>query len=182
MIQNKTGKKKIIFLITGSGVGGAEVVVKNIIFNINQDKFLPILVSMRPLGKIGEEVSRDFKVISLGAGKKFNPLFLWRFFCLLKKEKPDILHCHLFHANFLGRIIGKISKVPYIISTIHSDNFGGKLRYFLLKITDSLNNITIVVSQKIKDDLIERKIISENKVRLIYNGVKENKSILNFEV
>src|SRR5680860_300432 len=98
-------KKKIIFLITGSGVGGAEIVVKNLIFNIDQDKFNPIFVSIRPLGIIGEEIVKNF---SLMADKKFNPLFLLRLFSIIRKEEPDILHCHLFHANFLGRIIGKI--------------------------------------------------------------------------
>jgi len=172
-------KKKIVFLITGSNVGGAEIVVKNLIFNLDQDKFLPIFISIRPFGKIGKEISEKFKTISLGADKKFNPILLLRLFNILKKEKPDILHCHLFHANFIGRIIGSIAGVPLIISTIHSDNFGGRLRYFLLKITDFLTDFTVVVSQKIKDDLVKRKIVPANKIKVIYNGVPENKDIVN---
>ena len=175
-------KRKIIFLITGSDVGGAEIVVKNLMFNIDQEKFLPIFVSLRPLGKIGKEIGEKFRVVSLGAGMKFNPIFILRLFSLIKKEKPDILHCHLFHANFLGRIFGKISGVPLIISTIHSDNFGGKLRYYLLKITDSLNDVTVAVSQKIKEDLIKRKISPEHKIKVVYNGTKEGRMVAESDI
>jgi len=179
--MSNTNKKKIIFLITGSGIGGAEIVVKNLIFNIDHKKFLPVFVSIRPLGTIGEEIGKKYKAISLNASEKFNPLFLWKLFVVIRNEKPEILHCHLFHANLIGRIIGRISKVPFIVSTIHSDNFGGKFRYFLLKITDFLTDITVVVSEKIKEDLVKRKIITINKIKVIYNGVPENKDIINKE-
>jgi glycosyltransferase involved in cell wall biosynthesis len=174
-------KKKILFLITGSDVGGAEIVVKNIIFNLDLDKFLPIFVSIRPLGLIGKEISQRFDAVSLQADAKFNPLFLFRLFSLIKKENPDILHCHLFHANLLGRIIGRLASVPFIISTVHTDNFGSKLRYFLLRVTDSLNDLTITVSQDIKNGLIKRKVSSENKIKVIYNGVKENNDLISEE-
>jgi glycosyltransferase involved in cell wall biosynthesis len=181
MNQNNSKKRKIIYLITGSDTGGAEIVVKNLIFNLNQDKFLPVFVSIRPLGIIGREISERFKAISLGAGEKFNPFFLLRFFILLKKERPDILHCHLFHANFVGRIIGRMAGVKFIISTIHSDNFGNKLRYLLLKMTDFLNDLTVVVSQKIKDDLIKKGIVPDKKIMVIYNGVKEAENNISSE-
>ena len=181
MNQDNSKKKKIVYLITGSDTGGAEIVVKNLIFNLNQDEFLPIFVSIRPLGVIGREISEKFQTISLGAGKKFNPFFLLHFFILLKKERPDILHCHLFHANLVGRIIGKMAGVKFIISTIHSDNFGNKLRYLLLKITDFLNDLTVVVSQKIKDDLTKKRIIPDKKIMVIYNGVKEAENTISSE-
>ncbi len=171
-------RKKIMFLITGSELGGAEVIVKNIIFNLDQTKFIPIFVSIRPLGTIGKEINRRCKVFSAQAENKFSILFLFRLYHIIYTEKPDILHCHLFHANFLGRIIGKILKIPFIISTIHSDNFGGRFRYFLLQITDPLTNITIAVSQKIKDDLIKHNIITKNKIKLIYNGVNNSNNLI----
>lgn len=169
----KNKKKKIIFFITGTNMGGAEVVVKNLMFNLDKDLFDLILISMRPIGVIGKEINKEYPVYSLDINKKFNPSFLIRLYKILKKERPDILHCHLFHANLIGRIIGKMAKVPYIISTIHSDNIGGKFRYILLKKTDFLNDITVVVSNKIKQSLVEKKIISEQKIKVIYNGVEE---------
>ena len=71
--------------------------------------------------------------------------------------------------------------VKFIISTIHSDNFGNKLRYLLLKITDFLNDLTVVVSQKIKDDLTKKRIIPDKKIMVIYNGVKEAENTISSE-
>lgn len=172
MKNNERKKKKIMFLITGSNMGGAEVVVKNIIFNLDKNRFETSFVSIRPLGIIGKEISERTKVFSLFAKQKFNPLFFYKLYKLLKIEKPDILHCHLFHANLVGRIIGKIARVPKIISTVHSDNIGGSIRYFLLRVTDSLNDATVVVSNKIKEGLLKRKVSPESKIKVIYNGVE----------
>lgn len=172
-MENKNKKKKIMFLLTGSNMGGAEMVVKNLMFNLDSNLFDLFLVSIRPIGVIGQEIKKKYPVFSLEANQKFNPLFLYKLYKILKQEKPDILHCHLFHANLVGRIIGKIVKVPYIISTIHSDNIGSRFRYFFLKITDFLNDITVVVSNKVKQGLLERKIIAERKIKVIYNGVEE---------
>ena len=162
-----------MFLLTGSNMGGAEMVVRNLMFNLDSNLFDLSLVSIRPTGIIGQEIKRKYPVYSLEANQKFNPLFLYKLYKILKQEKPDILHCHLFHANLVGRIIGKIAKVPYIISTIHSDNIGSQFRYFLLKISDFLNDTTVVVSNKVKQGLLERKIIAERKIKVIYNGVEE---------
>lgn len=182
MNEIKKEKKKIMFLITGSDIGGAEIVVKNLIFSLDPNKFLPVFVSIRPLGKIGAEISKQVRVISLEAGRKFNPMFIWRLFILMKKEKPDILHCHLFHANLIGRIIGRIVRTPFIISTVHSDNFGGGSRYFLLRITDRLTDLTIAVSKKIAEDLISKKISPANKLKVIYNGVNDNSDSIDDDI
>src|SRR5680860_1872823 len=123
-MEDKYKKKKIMFLITGSNMGGAEVVVKNIIFNLDKTQFDISFVSIRPLGVIGEEIAERSTVYSLSARQKFSPLFLFKLYKLLKTEKPDILHCHLFHANLIGRIVGRLTSVPRIISTVHSDNIG----------------------------------------------------------
>ena len=34
--------------------------------------------------------------------------------------RPDVLHTHLFHANVLGRLCGRLAGVPHIRSTLHT--------------------------------------------------------------
>lgn len=38
----------------------------------------------------------------------------------LRDFRPHILHTHLFHANVLGRLCGRIAGVPHIRSTVHT--------------------------------------------------------------
>jgi glycosyltransferase involved in cell wall biosynthesis len=39
---------------------------------------------------------------------------------ILKRLRPDVLHTHLFHANVLGRLCGRLAGVPHIRSTLHT--------------------------------------------------------------
>jgi len=39
---------------------------------------------------------------------------------MLRDFRPHVLHTHLFHANVLGRICGRLARVPHIRSTYHT--------------------------------------------------------------
>lgn len=172
MLENNIKKKKIMFLMTASDVGGAEVIVRNIIFNLDKNRYDPIFVSIKPIGLLGQEISEQIRVESLNQKYKFNPLVIYRLYKMLKKEKPDILNSHLIHANLLARVVGHWTKVPKNISSVHNENFGNKLRYLLFRLTDRLADLNLVVSQRIKDQLVKEKISLADKIKVIYNGTK----------
>jgi len=165
-------KIKIIYLITGLKTGGTEIILYKLLKRLDKEKFEPLVISITPIGEIGEKIKKEgFKVLSLNSKFKFDPLIIFRLISILKKEKPKILHTFLFHANFLGEIIGKICKVPIIISSIRSEKFGGKLREKLLKYTKVFSDIIVAVSHKVAEEMIRKKIVSKDKVKVIYNGV-----------
>lgn len=165
-------KTKILYLITGLHVGGAEMVLYRLLKKLNREKYEPVVVSIIPIVGIGERIEEEgIKILSLNAKFKCNPLIIWRVISIIKKEKPQILHSFLFHANFLGRVIGKLRNVPIIISSIHSEYFGGILREKLLKWTDRFCNITTIVSKGAAERMIDLKVVSKNKLKVIYNGI-----------
>jgi glycosyltransferase involved in cell wall biosynthesis len=43
-----------------------------------------------------------------------------RLICELRRFRPHVLHTHLFHANVLGRLCGRLAGVPHIRSTLHT--------------------------------------------------------------
>ncbi len=58
---------------------------------------------------------------SLGMGKSFLDVrILIRLMRQLRREQPDILHCHLVRANLYGRMAAKLAGVPVIISTVRN--------------------------------------------------------------
>jgi len=184
-------KIKILYLITGLRVGGAEILLWKFLQKINRTKFDPVIISFIPIGKIGRDIQKEnIRIISLNIKKVLNSenqenklAIIFRFFgvflieipeliFLIKKEKPQILHSHLFHANLLGRIVGKICRVPIIISTIHNVNFGGKLREKLLRYTDKFCNSTVAISQIVAKEMIKKRVVPKNKLKLICNGIE----------
>ena len=171
-------KIKILYLITGLKTGGAEMILHNLVKGLDKRKFEPIVVSIIPVAEIGKKIQGlGVKILSLNARFKHNSFIFFRLISILKKEKPQILHSHLFHAIFLGRVTGRICKVPIIISSIHSEYMGGFLRNRLLQITDSLDDVVTIVSQRVAETMIKLKTVSVNKLLVIYNGIDLNKFI-----
>ncbi len=169
-------KIKIIQFITGLNTGGAEMVVKDLVLNLDKKKYELLVVSILPIGQIGKMIKNSgIKVISLNAKFKYNPIIIFKFFKLLKKEKPQIIHSHLFHADIIGKIVGKICKVPVIINTHHSTNMNGKFREKVINLTKNLVNFNIAVSNQTLKIITKKRLINNN-YKIIYNGI----SIKNF--
>lgn len=165
-------KRGILYLITGLNLGGAEVVLNNLVSRINKDRFGIVVVSIRPGGVVKEEIEKQgIKVLELGGWFKYNPRIILKFIYILLKERPDILHAHLFHANLLSRILGRICGVPVIISTFHGLSSIKGVRENLLKITSNFPNLNIVVSKMLRNELIKRGLSTPSKTRVIHNGV-----------
>lgn len=45
---------------------------------------------------------------------------IYRLVCVLRAERPDIVHAHTFLANFYGRIAASVAGVPIRIATLHT--------------------------------------------------------------
>ena len=167
---------KILYLITGLNTGGAEVFLRDLNKRIDRNIYEIKILSLISVGSIGKQIQKDGgDVLTINTGFKYNPFLFIKLIFFIKKYNPDILHAHLFHANFLGRIAGKLCKVPIIISTFHSNKEEGFFRRKLLKYTDKFTNINIVVSEKAVEEFTELKIVSKDKTRVIYNGLDLNK-------
>jgi glycosyltransferase involved in cell wall biosynthesis len=93
----------------------------------------------------------------------------------LPRFRPHILHCHMFHANVLGRVLRLICPVPVVISTIHSlaessrrsDKIRGRDRAY--RLTECLADATVAVSQAAADRHVSARAV--RRIRVIPNGV-----------
>ncbi|KKK53584.1 hypothetical protein LCGC14_3093320, partial [marine sediment metagenome] len=96
-------------------------------------------------------------------------LEFWKLRQIIKKEKPDILHCFLPHANIIGRFaaIGSSCKVICSIRAKQCEK-----KYFLPfdRFTQKLVNIYTVNSKSLAQFEIVQKI-DKNKIVLIENGI-----------
>ena len=172
-----------MYVITGLHTGGAEIRLQDLLSRLDREKFDPVIVSIIPIGKIGKEiVNRGDKVIFLNMKRKLGFLFVFfRFLRIIKKEKPDIIHSHLFHANILARLAKIFNRKIKIISSIRNENIGGKNREIFLRMTDSLSDITNTISENVTQKMIEKKVAPANRIITVYNGIDVNKFYPNRE-
>ncbi len=102
------------------------------------------------------------------------PLALYKLKQILKNEKVDILHTHLFDASFLGSLIKKFSKnVKVIVSRHHLDLvhlLGTKIHIEIDRFITKSTDLTLVPSVVTKDFMQEVEHLDADKIRVINYG------------
>lgn len=173
---------KIIFVITGLGLGGAEKQVC-----LLADRFAEAKHQVSIIALTGEKVvyPDDERVEIYHLNMKKNPIGLllgiFKLRNIFSKIKPDIVHSHMFHANLITRLTKLLGSYSHkLICTAHSKYEGGKLRMLSYRLTDCLCDINTNVSKEALDEYIDNKYFSATKSYVVYNGVDTEK--FNFSV
>ncbi|WP_338752828.1 glycosyltransferase [Bacillus sp. FJAT-52991] len=163
----------ILFLITGLHVGGAEMQVYQMIKGLKHMNYRPIVVSLLPVGPIGEKLEEEgITVYSLDMERgKASISAVVQLNKILRKEKITIIHSHLFHANILARLMKLFHPTVKVVNTIHNINIGGRKRERLLQYTNSLSDGITIISQAAKEHFIKVGAVSEERLRFLPNGV-----------
>jgi len=162
----------VLYLITELNIGGAEKVVAKIAAHLQKDRYNALVSCLYDPGLVADEILKSgIQVVNLGARDKWDVGAAGRLFRLLKRENIQILHSHLFHANLLGRIAGKMAGVPIIISTRHNVELGGKGRELLNRWTIGCSDVTIAVSEQVRDAEMRWMGLSPRRLVTIYNGI-----------
>lgn len=171
-------KKKVIFLIGTLSGGGAERIVSNLSLNLPKNIEKEIIL----FGKNAKvEYEYKGKIIYLDrddpkgfVSKIKTVLKRVRLINRIKKENPNVpIISFLEYANLLNMLTWKtkrsIVSVRNFMSVKYSKGLKSKLWNLTVKILYRRAEKVIVVSQKMKDDMVINYKISENKVNVIYN-------------
>lgn len=165
---------KILYLITGLGLGGAEKVVANLADQMHQ-RGHEVKIAYLKGDVVVRPQSSDIELIYLGLESPKNILRASKKYRnLIREYQPDIMHAHMVHANIFARINRLFSKVPKLICTAHSSNEGGKLRMLAYRYTNSLSDLNTNVSQEASLSLINKGAFNYKNLKTIYNGIDLN--------
>lgn len=141
---------KVLQIITGLAMGGAEKVVVDLCAqSLNNHNYEFQVVSLiDEMDRKPELDSYNIPVVSLGISKNLFSFMkgIEKLHQLLKREKPDLIHCHMFHAYIVTIIAAKRLKIP-LVFTPHSTFIGGKWREFLLLITKNYRKYDIIFNE-----------------------------------
>ena len=173
---------KILLVITGLGMGGAENVVVNLADElVKRGHIVKVVYLTGPALVL--PTSPDIEVVSIGmTGAKS---FLTAFFKLRKiiaSFKPDVVHGHMVHANILSRLVRLTLKIPKLISTAHSTNEGGKARMLAYRMTDKLADISTNVSEESVAEFVRQGATKTGRMVAVPNGIDTSKFSFNSAV
>lgn len=166
---------KILYVITGLGLGGAERVVVDLadkMFLKDHEVKIAYLTGKVLVKPKAEQI----EIIALGLNGRTDLVKAsQRYRQLIKAYQPDIVHAHMVHANIFSRLNRIGCAVPRLLCTAHSSNEGGKARMLAYRFTNFLSDFNSNVSQEAMQSLIHHGGFSEKNLTTVYNGVDLNK-------
>ena len=173
MPENNTHSVVILHCITELSIGGAQNALLRLLANLDRQRYQPVVASLfNADGAVAMQIrGLNIPVIDLEMPNKWRLDALWRFYRLLRKLRPAVLHTWMFHANIPGRIIGRIAGVPNIISSERIMGLESKCRLRLNRLTVPLADRVICVSSNVADFARDRIHLPDAKLVVIPNGI-----------
>ena len=176
---------KLVYIISDLGIGGAQILLLDIINELKTYNLFEINVITINSGEYIETYrNHGINVIDLKEKLFINPFIYFRLKKILKKLRPQIVHTHLHKADFYGRLAAKSCKIPFIYSTCHNYSTNHKRANIKRKtFFDIVDNFVInytrselfAISELVKTYLIARNKKFSEITEVIYNGVNIEK-------
>lgn len=163
---------KILYVITGLGLGGAEKVTINLAEEMYR-KGHQVKIAYLTGDAIVKPLISDIELVSLelnSISNILNSLSIYR--KLLMQFKPDVIHSHMVHANIFSRLNRLLYiSYPRLICSAHSNYEGGRLRMLAYRLTHCLSDVTTNVSKNAVKQFEELKAVPKGGMITVYNGI-----------
>ena len=173
---------KILYLITKSNWGGAQRYVYELATSFSA-KGIDTVASFGGEGELKERLEqsgiRTHNLSYLGRDISLRKEFSTakEMYTLIRNERPDILHLNSSKAAGIGAFLGRVAKVPLIITTIHGAPFREDRKFFVKKgiyfftwLTCLFSHKVITVSKQDEAD-IGAMFFIKKKVTTVHPGV-----------
>lgn len=166
-------QKKLLHFIFNLSRGGAETMMVRVIKELPE--YEHVVVTLFPGNNFGAELQCK-KWICLNINSLFTlPLAFFKFRKLVKAEKPDLVHTHLFWPTLVARL--SVPKRIPLITTIHAFiATSGEYKHWYIRFLDKLTyklrkNIIIVVAKGALDEYFSFLDLKPYKAYALYTFV-----------
>jgi glycosyltransferase involved in cell wall biosynthesis len=162
---------RIMFVVTNMPVGGAEVLLAELIRRIDRKRFQPELCCLKRLDQLGETLANEVPAFTGLIACKYDACVLGRLVRLLRRRRIDALvTVGAGDKMFWGRLAARLSGVPVICSALHSTGAPERVEFsnrLLARLTDAF----IAVAEPQGQYLAAYEGCPADKIRVIPNGV-----------
>jgi glycosyltransferase involved in cell wall biosynthesis len=103
-----------------------------------------------------------------------DPLVFGRLVRVIRRDRPDVLHTHLVHADFHGLPAGRLARVPLLVSTKHGFNPFRDRRSFAAadRAVARLADVHVAISAGLAHYLAAREGFDEAEFEIVHYGVE----------
>ena len=166
---------KVLHVITGLGVGGAELQLRSMLQHTRHDAEVVTLYNPGPVADMIRADGRQVRSLGMASNTQFSALNALR--RLIADGGYDVVHAHLYRSQIYGRPAAWLAGVPVILSTEHSigethlerRRMTAGVRGLYLA-TELMSDMTVAVSPAVRERLVNWGV-RPRKVAVIPNGV-----------
>jgi len=152
----------------------------SILRRLNMEIYSSVVCCIGERGEIGEQVAAmGIPLVELhlmnkaGRDSRVVPALV----DLIRRERIDLVHSQLYHANFYGRLAAKRAGIPAVAS-IHNTYDKHKLHRRIINWYLGRHTAAIIVgSEDIKCDVVRFDHVSPSKIKVIPNSVDISRSV-----
>lgn len=170
---------KVLHVITGLGVGGAELQLRSI---LQHTRHQSDVVTLYNPGPVADMITEDGgRVRDLGMTRNTELPALLRLARLIRAGGYDVVHAHLYRSCIYGRLAARMAGTPVVVTTEHSIGethlerrrmtLGVRALYLG---TDLCSDATIAVSDAVAHRLTKWGVPAR-KIEAIPNGLDFNR-------
>jgi len=168
------GRPRVLILTVGFTVGGAEQLILTTAPRMQRDGFEITVACLKGWGLLGDELeARGVRAVALGARGIWDLRAFGRLLSVLRRDRIQILRGHLFWANLVARIVGRIASVPVVVTT-HHDTFDEMPLHHRLaeRITAPMSDVVTTCSEEVRRQAIELFGLRPGLVRTLRNAIE----------
>jgi L-malate glycosyltransferase len=166
--------RKVLHVIDSLDLGGAQTFLLELVKNLTRSKYIPEVACMHGRGVYAEAFEKEGVNVHSLSTVKFPPMYIPNFWRLMRQEKYDILHFHLFGSNLCAKPLAIMAGHPAIV--VHDQcNDASRENSPILLAADAFWNQRssriIAVSYSVRNYIIDREDLPDAMVEVIPNGI-----------
>ncbi len=169
----------LLLLTTGLGLGGAEVVVRDLARALDRDRFNVSICCLTVLGPIGRELAAEGIDISvLGSPQKVDYLAGLKLRRFVRDKQIDVIHSHTTHALADAGLCRVLSPGVRLVHTFHFGNYPHRpaRELWIERIASRLADRLVAVGKVQREQITSVFALSDTAIEVIRNGVSLPKS------
>lgn len=117
---------KVLHIITGLDVGGAEMMLYQLLAHMDRSAFPSEVISLTDTGPVGEKIQAlgvPVRALGMRRGGLPNPMIVPHLARRMREMRPHVVQTWMYHADLIGTLAARLAGHPPVIWNIQYGGF-----------------------------------------------------------